>query len=60
MGRSGIGESRGFLFFVESERKGDAPAEPRVTHRVDSGKKDDMMVKRKQGSLCERNLEGGC
>ena len=42
MGRSGIGES--FLFFVESERKGDAPAEPRVTQEVDSGGRDGMVV----------------
>ena len=51
VGRSGVGES--FLFFVESERKGDASAEPRVTHRVDSGGREDMVVKRKRGSLCE-------
>ena len=58
VGRSGVGES--FLFFVESERKGDASAEPRVTHRVDSGGRDGMVVKRKRGSLCERSLEDVC
>ena len=42
VGRSGIGES--FLFFVESERKCDAPAEPRVTHEVDLGGRGGMVM----------------